>query len=141
MIVLDTNVISEMFRGEKDPNVRAWMFKQDPESVYLTATTLAELNRGVERLSVGRKRDAIANWIEIILRQSFAGRILPFDETAAILWGELMGRGDKNGRPRPPLDTQIAAVALSHGFELATRNTSDFDGVGLTLINPWQRTD
>jgi predicted nucleic acid-binding protein len=138
MIILDTNVISEAFREQKDAHVAAWLTEQNPAKLYLTTITLAELQRGMIRLATGKRRQAIADWIEHDLRQAFAGRILSFDESAAILWGQLMGESDKKGNPKSAFDMQIAAIALYHGFTLATRNVKDFKGLGLPLINPWK---
>jgi predicted nucleic acid-binding protein len=135
--LLDTNVVSELVRPRPAERVVAWVVGQAPADLYLAALTIGELTRGVERLPGGRRRDTLVRWIDRDLSRQFAGRILPFDREAAVLWGRIMGEGDRNGRPRAAADAQIAATARRHGLALATRNTADFEGMGVDLVDPW----
>lgn len=135
--LLDTNVISETVRPRPSEAVLAWLTDQSPATLFLASPTLGELMRGACRLEAGPRRQSFERWIERDLAAQFEGRILPFDTPAALRWGELMGEGDRAGTTRPAADTQIAAIALSHGMTLATRNTKDFETSGVPLCNPW----
>ncbi len=136
-ILLDTNVISELINPIPAPAVVAWVGRQQVSDLYLSAVTIGELARGVARLPDSRKRSNLDRWVSSTLPRQFDGRILPFDHGAAVIWGTLMGEGDRNGRPRSSADTQIAATALRHGLDIATRNVADFEGMGVALVNPW----
>jgi len=136
-LLLDTNVISELINPTPAPAVVAWVGGQQVGDLYLSAVTIGELARGVARLPDSRKRTNLDRWVSNTLPRQFEGRILPFDHGAAVIWGTLMGQGDRAGRPRSAADAQIAATALRHGLDIATRNLADFDGMGVTLVNPW----
>ncbi|MEI8396198.1 MAG: type II toxin-antitoxin system VapC family toxin [Rhodospirillaceae bacterium] len=136
-LLLDTNVISELINPTPAPDVVGWVSRQQVGDLYLSAVTIGELARGVARLPGSRKRDRLDHWVSNTLPRQFEGRILPFDHGAAVIWGTLMGEGDRNGRPRSAADAQIAATALRHGLGIATRNLADFEDMGVTLINPW----
>lgn len=135
--LLDTNVISELVKASPAGSVLAWLRRQTPDELFLSAMTIGEIVRGVERLPAGRQRRALARWVERDLTDEFEGRVLPFDYEAAVLWGRLMGAADRAGRPRSAADGQIAATARRYGLTLATRNVRDFAGMGVDLINPW----
>ena len=136
--LLDTNVISETVRPRPEPRVLSWFRERTPRDLFLSAVTLGELVRGA--LSVGDPARSLRyqQWISRDLTRQFGGRILAFDDRAAVIWGEIMGAADKAGRPRPALDAQIAAVALRHNLVLATRNTGDFQDLELPLVDPWR---
>lgn len=105
--------------------------------MHLSAITLGELMRGVARLPASRRRRILARWVEVELQRQFEGRILPFDREAALIWGSIMGEGDRQGRTRAAADAQIAATAIRYSLTLATRNTADFAGVPVKTVNPW----
>lgn len=136
--LLDTNVVSETMRPAPDPHVLAWLERQAPRDIYLAAMTIGELVRGARRLATGARRDRLESWLERDLAAQFEGRILPFDGPAACLWGEMMGDGDRRGRPLPAADAQIAAVALRNGLTIATRNIRDFGAMPVDLFDPWR---
>jgi predicted nucleic acid-binding protein len=136
-ILLDTNVISELIKPTPEPVVVEWIGSQSIKNLYLSAITIGELARGVARLPESRKRKHLDQWVTSTLPRQFEGRILPFDHHTAVIWGNIMGYGDRNGCPRSTVDTQIAAIAKQHNLCVATRNFSDFEGIGLPLINPW----
>lgn len=138
MIVLDTNVISEMLRPAPDARVSAWLAAQHGPEVYLTAICEAELKYGVAVLPEGRRRDALTNAVEAILAQEFAGRILAFDSAAAAAYAQIAAARRASGRPVSQFDAQIAAIARTHRAMLATRNTADFEGCGVELVDPWR---
>jgi predicted nucleic acid-binding protein len=139
MIVLDTNVLSELLRPTPAPQVEAWLAAQDGTSVYFTAVGEAELRHGVAILPAGRRRDALAQAIEGMLDEDFRDRILPFDREAARAYAAIAAERRAAGRPISQFDCQIAAIARAHGASVATRNTGDYEGCGLAVIDPWEQ--
>ena len=137
MIVLDTNVVSELFGAEPDPRVEAWLAAQNGPEVFLTSVTEAELRYGVEVLPSGRRRTALAKVVEDMLLDDFAGRILPFDSLAASAYARIAAGRRAAGRPISQFDCQIAAIVQVHGAAVATRNANDFSGCGIEVIDPW----
>jgi predicted nucleic acid-binding protein len=136
-IVLDTNVISEPRRPSPEPKVLAWLAEQDVECLYLTATVVGELAHGIAILPSGRRRDQFEAWLFELVRERFAGRILPFDGEAALLFGQMLAVARARGRPMDAGDAQIAAVAQLHGMAVATRDADDFEPLSIAVINPW----
>lgn len=137
MIVLDTNVISELLRPTPAPQVEAWLAEQEGARVYFTAVGEAELRHGVASLPAGRRRSALARAIEGILDEDFKGRILPFDREASRAYAAIAVERCAAGRPISQFDCQIAAIARAHTAAVATRNTGDFAGCAIRVINPW----
>jgi len=137
VIVLDTNVVSELMRPAPDPNVIAWVDRQAVSDLVITAITAAELKAGVELLSHGRRRAAIAEQIEALLDETFAGSVLPFDVECSRHYGDIVARRTRAGAPIAAFDAQIAAVCRQHKATLATRNRRDFAGIDLHLVDPW----
>ncbi len=137
MIVIDTNVISEMLKPMPAPKVDRWLASQSFDSVFTTAITRAELLYGLHLMPEGRRKLELQAAITPILDIDFAARILPFDTHAADLYADLAAKRRRDGRPISQFDAQIAAIALSHGASLATRNIADFTGLGLILVDPW----
>ena len=137
MIILDTNVVSEVSRPEPDPRVLAWLDAQY-DDVYITAVTLAELAYGVAAAPVGRARVALADQLARTMTTDFSGRILPFDSAAAIEFGHLVADRRRRGRPVGVADAQIAAIAFVQDALIATRDVEDFTHPGLVVIDPWK---
>jgi predicted nucleic acid-binding protein len=135
--LLDTNVVSELVKVRPDPLVLQWTARHAPSDLYLAAITLAELVRGVARLPDGKRRSHLKDWVEQDLRGQFRGRILAFDEHAALVCGEIMGDCDRRGQPRSFADAQIAAIAIRAGLRIATRNVGDFRPMLVAVVNPW----
>jgi predicted nucleic acid-binding protein len=138
VIILDTNVFSELLRPAPEPRIEAWLAAQDGADVYLTAITEAELRYGVAIMANGRRRGALAAAVDRILREDFITRILPFDSAAAQVYATIGAARRTAGRPIAQADCQIAAIARAHGATVATRNIADFEDCGMALINPWQ---
>jgi predicted nucleic acid-binding protein len=138
VIILDTNVLSELLRPAPEPRVEAWLAAQDGAEVYLTAITEAELRYGVAIMANGRRRSALAAAVDRILREDFIARILPFDSAAAQVYAAIGAARRLAGRPIAQADCQIAAIARANGATIATRNIGDFEDCGVALINPWQ---
>ncbi|TAK53790.1 MAG: type II toxin-antitoxin system VapC family toxin [Gammaproteobacteria bacterium] len=139
MIVLDTNVISELLRPSPAVQVEAWLAAQHGATVYFTAVGEAELRHGVAMLPAGKRRTALAKAIEGLLEEDFSDRILPFDRAAARAYASIAAERRAAGRPISQFDCQIAAIARANQAAVATRNTSDFAGCGIAVIDPWDR--
>ena len=139
MIVLDTNVISELMRPNGEPRVVAWADARPADDLYLTAVTVAELRYGVQRLPDGQRRSDLAERLRRILTEGFAGRILPFDEEAAAHYPQVVVSRERHGLPTTMADAQIAAICRCRGAGLAAGNTRDFAYAGIRLIDPWRR--
>jgi predicted nucleic acid-binding protein len=141
VIVLDTNVISEPLRAAPSPAVLAWLNAQSPDSLYTTTLNLAELYAGIAVLPAGKRRSDLAAAMRATIGRLFGGRVLGFDVAAAESYAVIAERTRASGLIVPHDDALIAAIALAHGFAVATRNVSDFAGAGVTIINPWEYGD
>lgn len=138
MTVLDTNVISELMLGSPSSAVLVWFSKiRAIDELFLTTITLAEIFYGIEILPFGKRRDSLKSDAEAMFNEDYSGRILVFDEHAARAFAQIASSRRKLGRPIAELDAQIGAIASVHSATLATRNTSDFEGCGIRLVNPW----
>lgn len=137
MIVLDTNVVSELLRPAPATLVEAWLSAQDGATVYFTAVGEAELRHGVAILPAGRRRAALAQAIEDMLDEDFHDRILPFDRAAAQACAVIAAERRAAGRPISQFDCQIAAIARAHEAAVATSNRGDYEGCGIDVIDPW----
>ena len=138
MIILDTNVISELMLPEPHPAALAWIGAQRRSALYTTSVTRAEISYGIAVLPPGKRRDGLAAAARAVFDEDLAGRVLAFDDAAAERYAGMRAARRKAGRPMEAFDAQIAAVALTAGAALATRDTRDFEGCSLTLVNPWR---
>jgi len=138
MILLDTNVVSEFMRILPAPEVQSWIRSLPPSGLFISAVTEAELRLGLELLTPGKRRDGLAAALESMLALDFAGRVLPFDQTAAIAFAKIVADRRKSGRPITQFNAQIASIARCRGAALATRHIEDFADCGIRVINPWQ---
>jgi predicted nucleic acid-binding protein len=136
MILLDTNVVSEVMRAEPHPAVVAWLDAQAAETLYLSSITLAEVLFGIEVMPAGRRRNALAETFAGICA-IFDRRILVFDAEAARRYAELATKARAAGKGFPVPDGYIAAVAAAKGFQVASRDTAPFHAAGVSVINPW----
>ena len=137
MIIVDTNVVSELLRPTPEPRVEAWLAARDGLDIYLTAISEAELRYGVAIMEQDKRRDALTETIDRILRDDMAGRVLAFDSAAAEAYATVAASRRAAGRPIAQADCQIAAIARARGAKVATRNTGDFEGCGIDVIDPW----
>ena len=137
MIVLDTNVVSDLMLPLPTVRVIEWVAEQAATRLYLSAISEAELRYGVEILPSGQRRERLLAEIEGMLRDDFEGRILPFDSYSAREYAVIAAARRAAGRPINNADCQIAAIARSHRASVATRDVKDFEGCGIEVINPW----
>ena len=138
MILLDTNVVSEPLKPNGEPAVLAWIDAQAVETLYLSAITLAELRFGIAAMQDGKRKDNLRQRLDERVVPVFADRILSFGTDAAAAYAELRARARAAGKAIGTADAYIAAVAATHGFTMATRDTSPFQAAGLNVINPWE---
>lgn len=137
MIVLDTNVLSEMMRPSPAGAVSDWFARQARTSLFTTALTQAEILYGLALLPEGQRRHALIAAAQTIFAEDLSGRILPFDTDAAPPYAEIAAARRAAGQPISQIDAQIAAIARSRGAALATRNVRDFHNCGVAVIDPW----
>ena len=136
--LIDTNVLSEYNRpGGPDAGVKRWLETTERQSQYVSVITLAEIQMGIELLAEGKRRLQLEQWLKQDLEVWFSARILPVDREVAGRWASLVAQRARAGRPLPTVDSLIAATALAYDLTMVTRNTRDFEGIGTTLINPW----
>jgi len=138
MIILDTNIMSELMKAIPDQHVTTWLDQQDPMTLFSTSITIAEILYGIAVLPTGKRKDYLERAFDNMLTDAFKYRILTFDDPAAHIYGPLMGERKKSGHPLSILDGQIAAIAKANQMSLATRNTRDFIDGELNLINPFE---
>jgi predicted nucleic acid-binding protein len=138
VILLDTNVLSALMRHEADPLVVAWLDRQPPQSIWTTAITVFEIRFGLEILAHGRRRRQLEEAFARALEEDFEGRVLPFDQPAALIAGAIAAEQRRQGRPVEIRDVQIAGIAAARKAALATRNIRHFEGIGITLVDPWK---
>ncbi len=137
-MVLDTNVLSELMRAQPEAGVVAWFDGKAETAFFITAITRAEILLGISLLSVGQRKDALAEAAQRMFEQDFDGRCLSFDERAAGIYARVVAGRTRAGQPISTEDAQIASIALVYGLPLVTRNVKDFGNIaGLTIINPW----
>ena len=136
MIILDTNILSALMQTRPDPAVVAWLDGQPAPSIWTTAITVFEIEMGLRLLGAGRRRQGLETAFERLLHDDLEGRVLPFDQAAALEAGALAAARRKQGRPIDMRDTQIAGIARARKASLATRNVKHFEDAGLTLIEP-----
>ncbi|ULJ76186.1 type II toxin-antitoxin system VapC family toxin [Rhizobium gallicum] len=136
-LLLDTNVLSEVTKPCPDTRVLEWLDGLDEDRAFISVVSIAEIRRGVALMDSGRKRDALAEWLARDLPQRFEKRVIPVEEPVALAWGELMALAKRSGRGLSSMDGLIAATAMAHDLTLATRNTRDFEGFGIEIVDPW----
>jgi toxin FitB len=137
MFVLDTNVVSELMRPAPDGHVVAWLDAQAPDALWITSVTVAELLFGIARLPDGARKQSLALAAQTMIEDDFAERIFGFDSTSATVFADIAAQRERAGRPLSMADGYIAAICLAHSAQLVTRNSKDFEGLGLALLNPW----
>jgi len=138
MIILDTNVISELMRPAPDARVLRWFGGQAAEDLHVTSITIAEILYGIEVVQTTRRRDALRAGAEKMFGAVFGDRILTFEDRSARVFAQIASSRRRQAKPISDFDAQIAAIAHVHGATLATRNPYVFEGCGVRLVNPWE---
>ena len=141
MIILDTNVVSEFMTSPPAGAALNWLNAQDTTSLYLSTITIAEIGFGLSVVSAGKRRRLLSERFERFVATAFDQRILSFDLDAARIYGEILGHRREIGRPMSNFDGQIAAIARSKGFGVATRNVKDFEECQIVHVNPFSMTE
>jgi hypothetical protein len=137
MILLDTNVVSEAMKPSPDPQVRRWLDRQIPETLFLSSVTVAEVRLGIAVLADGKRKSRFQSMLDHVLGE-FATRVLPFDSPSAEAYARLAAQARLSGRGFPIPDGYIAAIAASRGFLVATRDRSAFEAAGVAIVDPWK---
>ncbi|MBE9035833.1 type II toxin-antitoxin system VapC family toxin [aff. Roholtiella sp. LEGE 12411] len=136
--ILDTNIISELIAKQPNQRVIDWIKGIDKNNLFVSVITIGEIRKGIQKLPESLRKKNIQDWFENELLIGFEGRILPLDLSVILLWGELVGALEKEGRKLPPLDSLIAATTKHHNYTLVTRNEKDFDGIEIVVFNPFK---
>ncbi|WP_017976568.1 type II toxin-antitoxin system VapC family toxin [Actinopolyspora halophila] len=137
MIILDTNVVSELVRARPERSVLEWSDSLVVDEVAITAATVAELLHGVTRLPDGQRKAALGEAVRSVVDDDFHDRVESFDSIAATHYGDVLIGRERRGRPITVANAQIAAICRARGTTLATRSTKDFEGAGIELVDPW----
>ncbi len=137
MLVLDTNVISELMKDAPDPQVKKWFERLSDSDFYTTVVSVSEIGADINLLDEGKRRDSIQQKSRLIFKTLFADKILPFNENSAAIYAKIVPIRKKSGKPISVLNAIIASICIEHEASLVTRNTTDFEGIGLELIDPW----
>ena len=135
--LIDTNVVSEFVRPDPSLQVRRWVEAADPESLFASVITFGEIRLGIEDLPAGKRRAALAHWLEEGVPEWFQANLLPVTKAIADRWGQITIQARRKGATLSTTDGLIAATALEHSLTLVTRNVKDFAGIGVQLFNPW----
>lgn len=136
--LLDTCVVTECLKPKPEPAVQVWLNHNDSTATYLSVLVIGEIRQGIARITGTPKGAALENWLEQILLPRFDRRVLAVDEAVARRWGEIRGKAMARGQTPPVIDSLLAATAMEHRLSVVTRNTQDFERLGVDTINPWQ---
>ena len=137
MFILDTNVLSTVIAAQPAPPVAAWMFAQPTKLLFTASVCQAEILAGIAVMAHGRRRESLETAARAMFEDDFADRVLPFDQEAAIAYGDLFAARSRIGRPPSTADLMIASIARAKGARVVTRDVRDFEHCGLTVIDPW----
>jgi predicted nucleic acid-binding protein len=135
--LLDTNVVSEWIKPQPHTGVVTWLADIDEDRVFLSVVTLAELRHGIERMTIGKRRIRLEQWVQDELPQRFENRLLDINPGIADVWGRVVAHSQAAGRQMSSMDAFIAATAAVHQLTLVTRNVADFESANISLLNPW----
>jgi predicted nucleic acid-binding protein len=136
--LLDTNIVSELSRLRVEPKVESWVAAQKLGALRISVVTVGEMEKGFTTMSDPQRRARLESWLERKLTELFSGQVLPVTQAVAKRWGSFDGLRQMAGRPLAVPDGMIAATAMEHGLTMVTRNVKDFEGLGLTILNPWE---
>lgn len=137
MILLDTNVLSELMRAKPSPQVLEWVDAQPASQLVISSITVAEILYGIARMPDGKRKQGLLDLASAMFDEDFAGNILPFDADAAVHYAEIAAGSEARGRVVDMADAQIAAIGRLHDAVIATRNVRHFESLGVVLVDPW----
>jgi predicted nucleic acid-binding protein len=135
--LLDTCAISDLVSRKPDPGLVEWIDGVDETQLYLCVISIGEIHKGIQKLAPSRRKQTLIEWLESDLLLRFTDRILPIDTAVMLVWGALAADLERQGQSMPAIDSLIAAVALSSGLTVVTRNEADFEHSGVPVLNPW----
>jgi predicted nucleic acid-binding protein len=135
--LLDTCVIAELVKPKPNNNVVHWLKLQVENRLYISVLTLGEISKGIEKVKDEVRKKKLHLWVENDLKERFRGRILPINEQIAMIWGQIQGQAEKQGKRMPTIDGLIAATGLAYNIIVVSRNISDMQTSGVVLLNPW----
>lgn len=135
--LVDTNILSELTRPQPEARVEKFL-RQSKDRIFVSVLSIGEIRKGIASLPVSNKRTILENWLHNEMMAWFGDRVLPVTLAVAEQWGDLAGQMKIAGRPRPVLDALLAATALKHDLALVTRNVKDYEGLSVTILNPWE---
>ena len=135
--ILDTCVISELAKLAPNKKVASWVTQNNEEDFHLSTLTFGELHKGISRLPPSKRKENLRQWGEYELKDRFENKILDIDLKVAKVWGEIQGQAERKERPMRAIDSLIAATGVAHNLIVVTRNTSDMEHSGVSLLNPW----
>ncbi len=138
MYLLDTCVFSELTKKQPSEKVTEWLLERDEKLFFVSAMTFGEIKKGIEKMTDAARRKKLERWVDEFLTPRFWNRMLAIDGRVANVWGHLVAKSEKKGRALPTVDSLIAATAITHDLLIVTRNTKDFEGLNLELVNPWE---
>lgn len=136
--LVDTCVISELIKKQPNPKIVQWLAKVEESSLFMSVLTIGEIHKGIEKLPESRKKEKLHDWVRYDLEERFQNRILDFDLQTAVIWGRIQAHSELSGKAMPAIDGLIAATGLSYDLAVVTRNSTDMEISGVTLINPWE---
>ncbi len=136
--LLDTCIISELVKKNPSPKVMDWTSKSDESTLFISVLTFGEIHKGIEKIPQSKKKHKLHNWVNHDLLERFKNRIISFDLQIATVWGKIQAHSETIGKAMPTIDGQIAATGICYGLTVVTRNTSDMEISGVTLLNPWE---
>jgi len=137
--LLDTSAVSEIVKPTPDSAFIEWLTQSDEETLFLSVLTIGELEKGIAKLTDGKRRTRLQSWVRRDLVARFAGRLLAVELQVAERWGALVGESERKGVPLPVIDSLIAATCLVHGLTAVTRSRTDFERCGVECFSPWSR--
>jgi hypothetical protein len=141
MIILDTNVVSELMEVKPAPQVSTWLDQAGQNALWLTSILIFEIKGGLDKLEAGRRKRRLLAAFDALLEVDFRDRVLPFDRAAAVEASMIGAERERRGRPIDIKDTLIAGIAISRGAAIATRNVRHFEDLSVEVINPWDAAE
>lgn len=136
--LLDTCVISELIKKNPSQKVVKWISKIEEKNLFISVLTVGEIHKGIEKLPASKKKEQLYKWVNNDLKERFKDRIIAFDLQTATAWGKAQAQSELVGKAMPAIDGQIAATGISYDYIVVTRNTTDMEISGVSLLNPWK---